>query len=108
VIPDLYVQSEKGASKKERSELVHDVPMKEETNERTDLHTTNSSTKSTAGRTLTLLPLTLLLGMRSVHPILSRSHLQIQNARMLQPARQILHENKMRLTRDQMVLICCH
>lgn len=49
----------------------------------TYLHTTDPDAERPARRTVALLPLTLLFGKRGIHPILSRTHLQVKNARAL-------------------------
>ena len=67
---------------------------------KTYLHSADSHPQRPACRAVALFALAFLLDCCGIHPVLARTHLEIQHARALQAAGKILHQDEMILTSD--------
>jgi hypothetical protein len=70
---------------------------------KTYLHSADSHPQRPACRAVTLFALAFLLDCCGVHPILARTHLEIQHARALQAASKILHQNEVILPSNDII-----
>ena len=70
---------------------------------KTYLHSADSHPQRPACRAVALFALAFLLDYCGIHPILARTHLEIQHARALQAAGKVLHQDEMILSSDDVV-----
>lgn len=68
---------------------------------RTHLHATDTDAEVVAGRLGALLRLTLLLLLGRENAVLPRAHLQVEDTRLLEAARQIFHQDELLLARGR-------